>query len=106
MAIAKDDAEGAGTDAALSDSPPRTGAWTHLTGVYDNSENEIRLYVDGRLQDTATHENDWPADGDFTVGRALLAGAPIQGLRGTVDDVRAFDRALTGSEVRSLARGA
>ncbi|WP_314171669.1 LamG domain-containing protein [Streptomyces winkii] len=105
MGIRDDDAQDVGTDVALSDSPPQPGAWTSLTGVYDDPGNQIRLYVDGKLQDTVTHDGDWPADGDFTVGRGLLAGGPFQGFRGTVDDVRAFDRALSGREARALAGG-
>nr|WP_240968669.1 LamG domain-containing protein [Streptomyces sp. HNM0575] len=102
MGLAVDDSPDAGKDVALSGSPPRAGVWTRLTGVYDDPGNEIRLYVDGRLQDTAVHDGDWPANGDFTAGRGLVDGEPSQGLRGTIDDVRAFDRELSAREVRGL----
>jgi DNA-directed RNA polymerase specialized sigma24 family protein len=103
MGIRDADSKAAPTGVALSKSSPKAGTWTHLTGVYDDSDNEIRLFADGRLQDVVTHDGDWPAAGDFAVGRALLDGAPSQGLRGTVDDVRAFDRALSAREARALA---
>ncbi|QPP06943.1 LamG domain-containing protein [Streptomyces bathyalis] len=103
MALRRDDSSDVVADVALSDSIPRAGRWTRLTGVYDDPGNEVRLYVDGRLEDTARHDGDWPADGDFTVGRGLLDGAPFQGLRGTVDEVRAFDSALSGQQALALA---
>jgi hypothetical protein len=102
MSMSDDDSQDDETDVALSHSPPRAGVWTRLTGVYDDPRDEIRLYVDGRLQDRVTHDGDWPADGDFTVGRGLLDGEPFQQLRGTVDDVRAYDRALSRREVLGL----
>lgn len=105
MVVPDDDSQEAGKSAALSKSPPKAGAWTHLTGVYDDPDNQLRLYVDGRLQDSVTRAADWRAEGDFAVGRALLGGALFQGLRGAADDVRAFDRALTGGEARGLAAG-
>ncbi|SCK28437.1 LamG domain-containing protein [Streptomyces sp. WMMB 322] len=103
MAIRGDDSSEAGQSVALSDSSPEVGSWTRLTGVYDDPGNVIRLYVDGRLEDTVRHGRDWRADGAFTVGRGLLDGVPFQGLRGTVDEVRAFGSALSGQQVRDLA---
>ncbi|MCH6162134.1 LamG domain-containing protein [Streptomyces marispadix] len=102
MSMSEDDSQDVETDVALSRTSPRAGVWTRLTGVYDDSGDEIRLYVDGRLQDTVSHDGDWPAEGDFTVGRGLLDGGPFQQFRGTVDDVRAYDRALSGREVLGL----
>jgi hypothetical protein len=102
MGMSDDDSQDVETDVALSRTPPRAGVWTRLTGVYDDDGDEIRLYVDGRLQDRVGHDGDWPAEGDFTVGRGLLDGGPFQQLRGTVDDVRAYDRALSPREVLGL----
>ncbi|OEV29046.1 hypothetical protein AN219_18665 [Streptomyces nanshensis] len=101
----EEDAEEAEADEAATDFGPDTGVWTHLTGVYDDNDDEIRLYVDGRLEDTTEHEEgDFASDGDFAVGRGLSGGAGFRGVEGTVDDVRAFDRAISGSDAAALAR--
>jgi hypothetical protein len=72
-------------------------------GVYDDRADQIRLYVDGRGADVAAHETDWPAEGTFVAGRGLAGGGIAQGLRGWLDGVRAYDRALTVQDARGLA---
>lgn len=100
------DDEGADADEAVSESRPRAGEWTHLTGVYDDAADQVRLYVDGRLGETAERddEDDYGSGGNFAVGRGLLGREFFQGADGTIDDVRAYGRALSSAEARSLAR--
>ncbi|MCH6163095.1 LamG domain-containing protein [Streptomyces marispadix] len=91
-------------DAAVSASGVEAGEWTHLTGIYDDTDDQVRLYVDGRRVQTVGREDDFDTEGDFVVGRGLSNNQFFQGLDGTVDDVQAFGRALTSPEVDSLAR--
>lgn len=100
----EEDAEDADADEAASDFGPEEGVSTHLTGVYDEEEGEIRLYVDGQLQDVTGHDSDFPSDGSFAAGRGLSFGEGFRGVEGSVDDVRAFDRALGDIQIASLAR--
>ncbi|NLU72621.1 hypothetical protein HCC61_08040 [Streptomyces sp. HNM0575] len=90
-------------DEAESDSAPRAGRWTSIAGIYDAADEEIRLYVDGKLQDTVHRDGDRSSEGEFAVGRARLGDRYIRGFEGTVDTVRAFPKALSGAEVRKLA---
>ncbi|WP_030315112.1 glycoside hydrolase family 2 [Streptomyces flavochromogenes] len=81
---------------------PETGRWYHLVGVRDAARNEIRLYVDGALVSTATAG---PADvgtGPLSVGRAKWSGGNVDFWKGSVDQVRAFDKALSSEEVTAL----
>jgi hypothetical protein len=100
----EEDAEDAEADEAASDFGPEPGEPTHLTGVYDDADDEIRLYVDGNLEDTTDHDGDFASDGVFAAGRGLSFGEGFRGVEGTVDDVRAFDRPLNGNQVARLAR--
>jgi hypothetical protein len=104
MPKAETDAVEADGDEAVSVFQPKVGDWTHLTGVYDDADDEIRLYVDGRLGETVEHDEDFESEGIFAVGRGLAENRFFQGLDGTVDDVRAFDRAISTSEARTLTR--
>jgi concanavalin A-like lectin/glucanase superfamily protein len=100
----EEDAEDAESNEASSDFGAEAGVWTDLTGVYDDPDDEIRLYVDGRLEDTTEDEDgDFASEGDFAVGRGLSFGEGFRGVNGTVDDVRAFDTALTTSQAAALA---
>jgi hypothetical protein len=189
----EDDANSRFIQAGGSPGPP-ADTWTYLAGVYDTEAGEIRLYVDGKLQDTAQvargavpggvnpttssststtttttttsgggfggagglggfddrggaggaggagggffgnasgNVGDFApapnlpqagelangiirdvtgassqlvaADGDFAVGRGMANDQLNRGFNGSIDDVRAFTRALTGKEAASLA---
>ena len=88
---------------ALSPTKPEPGRWYHLTGVRDAAAGTLTLYVDGErvaTQDVCTA----PAtEGPLVVGRAQYGGDEVDHLRGDVDDVRLFDRALSDEEVAELA---
>ncbi|MCH6162562.1 LamG domain-containing protein [Streptomyces marispadix] len=101
----EEDAEEAEADEAAADFGPDEGEWAHLTGVYDDDDGEIRLYVDGRLEDTTDHGSGFASEGSLAVGRGLSFGEGFRGVEGTVDDVRVFPRPLTTSQVAALARG-
>ncbi|MFE1234694.1 LamG-like jellyroll fold domain-containing protein [Streptomyces sp. NPDC058745] len=84
---------------------PETGRWYHLVGVRDAASNEIRLYVDGALVATAA---SGPADvstGPLSVGRAKWGGGNVDFWRGSVDQVHAYDKALSSEEVAALHAG-
>lgn len=104
MRMHRSDSQTSRADEAESDAAPRANRWTFLTGVWDESEQQIRLYVDGRLEDTARRTGDRSSEGDFAVGRARLGNEFIRGLEGNVREVRAFPEALTDAQARRLAR--
>ncbi len=79
-------------------------SWVHLTGVYDDARDEVRIYVNGRLDGRATALNDYTATGPLTIGRELLNGNHIDYFPGRIDDVRTYGRPLSGTEVESLYR--
>ncbi|MGW8949469.1 LamG-like jellyroll fold domain-containing protein [Streptomyces sp. NPDC055709] len=105
LAVEDDDSSDSGEDEAVSRSSPVLGTWAHLAGVYDDAGDEIRLYVNGRLEGRARHTENWPARGAFTVGRGKWEGRPADPFQGYVDDVRAFPRAVSQSEAATLAAG-
>ncbi|WP_338676967.1 LamG domain-containing protein [Streptomyces sp. SCSIO 30461] len=82
---------------AVALKPPTAGVWTHLAGVWDGAR--IHLYVDGVLQSSADAAISWAATRGFNIGRAKLDGAPVNRFKGSIADVRAYARALSGDEV-------
>ncbi|GAA3309774.1 LamG-like jellyroll fold domain-containing protein [Streptomyces cinereospinus] len=81
---------------------PEPGRWYHLVGVRDAARNEISLYVDGRLAATAPGGTAYPSTGGLAVGRAQWDGANADFWNGAVDEVHAYDKALTAEEVSAL----
>ncbi|MFD3666250.1 LamG domain-containing protein [Streptomyces sp. NPDC058659] len=86
-----------------SDQPATTGVWTHLTGVYDSVEKEMRLYVNGRLQGTHAMQASWKATGGLQIGRALWNSEYHGYFAGSIDEVNTWSRALSGDEVAQIA---
>ncbi|GAA0906389.1 hypothetical protein GCM10009558_007750 [Virgisporangium aurantiacum] len=97
------------TDAAVvaqSTSPVVANQWVHLTAVYDQPNEQMRLYVDGHLQATVTAPQLPQATGPMTVGRTMWASNPANFFPGQLDDVRAFEGVLPDADILALARAA
>jgi hypothetical protein len=72
-----------------------TGEWTHLALTFDGEH--LRLYVNGNLVDTTAANGPQASKGPLKFGCAEVYG---QDFEGKLDEVRIYDRALSGEEVR------
>ncbi|MFI2429103.1 LamG-like jellyroll fold domain-containing protein [Streptomyces sp. NPDC018955] len=81
----------------------RLGVWTHLTGVFDNPNQQLRLYVDGKLAGTAAFTGPWDARGRTILGAASHYGTMGNFFPGHLDEVQLFDYQLTDAQVGELA---
>ena len=78
--------------------------WSHLAVTYDNGT--IKTYLNGNLAHTYNGAGSIgdaiPSQNDFRIGGRQ---ASAQYFQGRIDEVRIYNRALTGSEVSSLLSG-
>ncbi|MBO1337373.1 LamG domain-containing protein [Streptomyces sp. VRA16 Mangrove soil] len=82
------------------------GSAQHLAFVYDDEADEIRLYVDGQPAAEAALPDSWRATGGLQIGRAPAQDGGWSGyLRGAVDEVHAYEGALTPNQVLFLSSG-
>jgi hypothetical protein len=82
---------------------PLVGLWYHVAETYDGTT--LKVYVDGVLRDTVTTPIwDNPA-ANFLIGGQGLTGVGASLLNGTIDEVKVYARALSGSEVWAVYRG-
>ncbi|HXI54902.1 MAG TPA: discoidin domain-containing protein, partial [Polyangia bacterium] len=83
------------------------GTWTHVVGTYDPSASapQKRLYVNGASVATTTLTGallyDSTSTGDLYIGNS----GNTQYLKGSVDDVRIYNRTLSAAEINSLYIG-
>ncbi|GII81119.1 hypothetical protein Sru01_61010 [Sphaerisporangium rufum] len=102
---------------AVGDTEPTTGIWTHLTGVWDAPERQLRLYVNGILQATkgAYPYKPWDSTGSLQIGRTRYHGAYIENFAGDIDEVKIWKRELSddprtvnapalGNEIAAMAK--
>ncbi|WP_231647484.1 LamG-like jellyroll fold domain-containing protein, partial [Planomonospora sphaerica] len=87
---------------AISSRTAKLNTWTHLTGVYDAAARKIRLYEDGELVAETDYTSTWNATSGFLIGRSKLNGVYQHSFRGVLDEVRAYDKALTSDQIRAL----
>ncbi|WP_173080800.1 LamG-like jellyroll fold domain-containing protein [Phytohabitans rumicis] len=80
------------------------GEWVHLTGVYDKDAGQIRLYVNGALQGTASYAAAWNGTGPLTIGRAKTNDTLVDFWAGDLDGVRVYDRVLLPGELQQVPR--
>ncbi|GGF51220.1 glycoside hydrolase [Marmoricola endophyticus] len=84
---------------AYADTTAKAGQWYHLVGVRDAAAQTYTLYVDGEKQGSFGQCLGDESTGPLAVGRAKYDGNPVDRLKGAVDQVTVFDRALSDSEV-------
>ena len=76
--------------------------WYHVAGTYDNSSGEGNVYVDGVLLATGTTTKNPPlVPGSIRIGDSECSTCGNK-WNGSLDDVRIYNRALSGSEVSDL----
>ncbi|WP_412794223.1 LamG-like jellyroll fold domain-containing protein [Streptomyces sp. MS06] len=87
---------------AVATDPAATNTWTQLTGVYDATSQELRLYVDGQLQATTPYTTAWNATGPLQIGRTKWSDTYTDYVPGSISDTQVYQRALSASEISSL----
>ena len=80
---------------------PPDGSWHHIAAVYDASEAEVSIYIDGVLNITQT------VDGELSSTQSdIIIGTDTDAvLKGMIDDVRIFNIALGADEIARLFQG-
>jgi hypothetical protein len=78
------------------------GTWVHLVGVYDSSAAQVRLYVNGVADGVNSVPAGVAASGQLVIGGALSFAGRVDYVDGSIDDVRAYERALTPAEISAL----
>jgi len=82
---------------SISDTTSAIGSWTYIAGTYDGTT--LRMYRDGVLTASATQPSPMDTStGWLEIGSDTNIAAYF---RGTIDDVRVYDRALSQSEIQS-----
>ncbi|THV31398.1 LamG domain-containing protein [Glycomyces paridis] len=82
--------------------PGTADEWVQLTGVYNQVDQSIALYVNGVAVDTAVRETTWNASGDVQIGRALADDEWGLNWSGDLAEIQVFDRFVATGEVEDL----
>jgi hypothetical protein len=82
---------------------PQAGNWTLVTGVFNSETKQIQMFVNGKLTGQSTYAGSpWNAVGPLSVGAYNVGGMTGQ-MKGSVDQVQAWQKALTPSQIAGLA---
>jgi len=87
---------------AWSSTTPSGGRWYHVVGTWSAASEELRLYVNGALENV-THINGSTINDvarDIVIGGRHNGGAVYDRLfEGTIDEVNVYGRAISATEV-------
>ncbi|MFC7387514.1 LamG-like jellyroll fold domain-containing protein [Sphaerisporangium rhizosphaerae] len=91
-------ATGGGTT-ITSSATVSSGTWAHLAAVYDATAHEMRLYVNGVQSAKKTFTSAWDSygGGTFVINPS---GGVLTAAKVSYDEVRAYQRALSETEIR------
>jgi len=81
---------------------PNTGEWYYIVGVFDNSGNTSKLYINGAEVASAT-DNGTPTANNYPLwigARKSSTGGVENPFDGTIDEVRISDTARTAAQIR------
>ncbi|WP_078900082.1 LamG-like jellyroll fold domain-containing protein [Streptomyces sp. SBT349] len=92
------DVAGAAAVRARQGHVPELGEWTNVTGVFDNVNQQLRLYVDGSLAASTGFTGAWEARGVTTLG----ATGDGSYFTGRLDEVQLYDYWLRPEQVTQL----
>ncbi|BCJ36040.1 hypothetical protein Athai_35430 [Actinocatenispora thailandica] len=88
------------TTVALSHDKAWLQEWTHLVGVYDAVNHQLRLYVNGVLQpDHPDFSSPIASTSPLNIGRGLHGGQIGWYWQGQLDNVRVYQRVLSDNEI-------
>ncbi|MDR6318677.1 hypothetical protein J3R03_002873 [Actinoplanes couchii] len=77
-----------------------TGAWTHLTAVYDAGAKQTRIYVNGNREAAASISGTpFDATGTLLVGKSVSRGELTGQWHGGIDDIAVFQGAMNDAAV-------
>ncbi len=73
--------------------------WTHIVGTYNTSTDEARMYFNGTLVASTVKDvgSIGTNDNEFRIGTRAQKDTSW---KGRIDEVRVYDRALSGDEIR------
>lgn len=90
-------------DDVISPGNASANTWTHVAAVYNAASSpNLTLYVNGSSVATLATATPFSATGAFQIGRTWFDNGHTDAFNGSVDDVRAYRRALTAAEVADI----
>jgi hypothetical protein len=81
----------------------KLNTWTYLTGVFDASDNQEQIYVNGVLQGTATDPDPFASNHSLVIGAGEGNGGAINHWAGAIANVEVFNTALNSAQVKQLS---
>ena len=86
-----------------TDWKPKTGQWYHIVITHDSTNNENKLYVNGKLEKTYPYALLYNPNPPTRIGR-FYTGITVQPFTfdGLIDEVAIYNQALLSSQIQKL----
>jgi len=78
------------------------GSWHHVVGVLDDTNNLVKTYVDGVLDQSTACSSTIAATDKFSIGQEWDGGSTSDFLNGQIDDAKIYNYALNSTQIKTL----
>ena len=95
----------AGWAYTYSTTPARLGEWTHLAGIYDHTNGQLILYVNGFEESRVAVDHAWHATGPVRIGSGQHRGSNTYFWTGDLDDAHTYQGVLNERELSQVYAG-
>jgi len=89
-------------EAAASSTSVNDDKWHHVVLTRDGSSGEVKVYMDGKAEGTASSESGDKTSAYNAIGRRGNTDGEPGWFRGMLDEVKAYSRVLKPAEVETL----
>jgi hypothetical protein len=101
--IAYSDANPAAYVNEAGDTTLALNKWSHIVGVYDNINNQLRIYVNGKLASSPSSIGTFSRLLSVDANRiGKIENASPAYYKGYLDEIRIYNRVLSASEILSI----
>lgn len=88
----------------VTTSLPSDGSWHHIVGLYNRSNREIALYVDGVKKASKTTSGNINVTSDpLYIGTKKPSSIAKDFFKGDIDEIKIYNRALSEAEIKDLS---
>ncbi len=78
------------------------GQWHHWGATYEQTTKELLLYRDGTVVGSDTTADDFMGTGTLVIARGAMSPFTVSYFGGVLDEVQAYDRALSATDMTNL----
>lgn len=102
FAVTQTDSLTSATTSLTSNTTTAAGEWVHVAAVYDAPASQLRIYINGTLDNSVGTFTPMASPGSLTLGKTFYFGNDVDHLPGLIDQVGVWQGVMSSREITDL----